>query len=175
MIRKLKNTIEDHVSCQEVPEIINKTRAGITSFLKHGDEVIDLLNHEQRQSVNEIIVNNNHIPISAITLAILTGNLALSFTLNLTKEIIVKPCYHGLAELFFYSNALRSFEDGIFCVFQVQHNDIFYLEPSDQDRVSFMQNVHKVIPNSICLDRRIKIFYQCIAIAFALAFKFKEK
>jgi len=66
-----------------------------------------------------------------------------------------------LAEFFFHGNALKAFEDGIFDVFKSDNQDIFYLEPGNEDRLNFLKNVYKVTPiDQIDLNRRVEILYQ---------------
>jgi len=40
--------------------------------------------------------------------------------LGLAKQLINKPCYHSFAELFFYGNAMKALEDGIFNIFKIK-------------------------------------------------------
>ena len=71
---------------------------------------------------------------------------------------------------------MKAFEDGVFNVFSCEWDDIFYLEPKNQDRIDFLQNVYKVYPaNPASLNRRVEILYQCISLWIAVAFKNKEK
>ena len=71
---------------------------------------------------------------------------------------------------------MKAFEDGVFNVFQCEKDDIFYLEPKNQDRIDFLQNVYKVYPtNPESLNRRVEILYQCISLCIAVAFRNKEK
>ncbi|CAI2383924.1 unnamed protein product [Moneuplotes crassus] len=145
-------------------------------FLSSHDDLLNTLNEEQKNDVEELIVNNQNFPVSPLTLVILTGNKALSFVLGLCKEILAKPCYHYLAELFFYGNAMKAFEDGVFNVFRMENDDVFYLKPTDEDRVSFYQNVYKITPEDPeDLRRRVEILYQGISLCIACAYKNKDK
>lgn len=43
-------------------------------FIDNHDQLIESLNYEQKKTVQEIIVNQVRLPISAITLVIITSN-----------------------------------------------------------------------------------------------------
>jgi hypothetical protein len=71
---------------------------------------------------------------------------------------------------------MRALEDGVFEVFKVQNDDIFYLQPDDSDRINFLQNCYKIVPeNPEDFQRRIDILYQCISLAVAVAYRNKHK
>jgi hormone-sensitive lipase len=96
--------------------------------------------------------------------------------LSLIDDIKKKPWYHHLAELFFHVNAMKAFEDGIFQVFKSDNEDIFYLEPGDENRLNFLKNVYKISPrNPDDLSRRVEILYQGISLWIAIGFQNKDK
>ena len=49
-------------------------RQGDAKFLNSHDTLISMLNEEQRDHVEELIINNKWIPVSAVTLVIITAN-----------------------------------------------------------------------------------------------------
>lgn len=71
MIEKLKKAVHTYFSLLAKDE--DYEHPGY-EFIDNHDHLIDSLNHEQKKRVQEIRLNQVRLPISAITLVIITSN-----------------------------------------------------------------------------------------------------